>query len=186
MNDFSGRCALRLVARSMAIVALCALAACGGDGDASKGPGCWHGIANPLPPSGLHYARDTVVYELGRQVEPNAPTHGGGQVDSYVVDPPLPDGLSMDPVTGVVSGIPRVVAAPAVHAVTGNGPCGSTTTGLQIAVIAGALPPEKLTFENQDAIYTVGRPIPPNQPSVEGGVVTLYSATRRGLPRSAR
>ena len=103
------------------------------------------------------------------------PSHSGGVILRYAVHPALPDGLQIDPTTGIISGTPRAVAAPARYAVTGSNFAGSVTTGLLIAVSAKAEPPANLGFENQNAIYTIGQPIPPNHPSVEGGDVSRFT-----------
>ncbi|RZL94181.1 MAG: hypothetical protein EOP82_05795 [Variovorax sp.] len=147
------------------------MSACGGDDGGFFVPGA---VSIYQPPAGLHYERNAVVYELDRQIEPNAPSNDG-QIIRYVVDPALPDGLQIDPVTGVISGTPRVLADPALYRVTGNNFGGSVTTGLLIAVKVRAEPPANLRFENQNAVYTVGRPIPLNVPSVEGGAVSSFT-----------
>ncbi|MDM0053507.1 kelch repeat-containing protein [Variovorax sp. J22R115] len=170
MKTTSWSGALRLLAWSLSILALLCMGACGGgDGGGGFFP------VTILPPAGLHYERNAVVYVVGSPIKPNAPSHSGGVILRYAVDPALPDGLQIDPRTGIISGTPRVVAAPAFYAVTGSNFAGSVTTGLLIAVKARAEPPANLGFENQDAIYTIGQPIPPNHPSVEGGDVSSFT-----------
>lgn len=74
---------------------LCVLAACGGDHDGET----------VEAPKNLNYAQPsaqlvgTSIGELKPQVE--------GTVDSYAVDPALPDGLAIDPKSGIISGIPQ-------------------------------------------------------------------------------
>ncbi|MDM0002628.1 kelch repeat-containing protein [Variovorax sp. J22P240] len=154
----------------MSILVTFSVSSCGGGG----GGGGFFPVTI-LPPAGLHYERNAVVYVVGSPIKPNAPSHSGGVILRYAVDPALPDGLQIDPRTGIISGTPRVVAAPALYAVTGSNFAGSVTTGLLIAVKARAEPPANLSFENQNAIYTIGQPIPPNHPSVEGGDVSSFT-----------
>ncbi|SEB26041.1 kelch repeat-containing protein [Variovorax sp. YR216] len=167
--------AMRLLAWALSMLALLCVNACGGGGGGFPIPG------TTSPPAGLHYERNAVVYTLGRQITPNVPSSSGGQILRYVVRPALPDGLQIDTTTGVISGTPKVVAAPTRYAVTGINFVGSVTTGVLIEVRAKAAPPVNLSFENQDAVYITGQPIPPNHPSVDGGDVGSF-AVQPALP----
>lgn len=182
MKTTSWQDTLRLLAWGLiGLLTLVCLNACGGGGGSGFDP--WgNGLNSPLlPPAGLHFERDAVVYPVGHPIEPNVPGNSGGRIVRYSVAPALPDGLRIDPVTGIISGTPQVLATLAVYTVTGTNLAGSVTTGVQISVTASTLPPTNLSFENYDAVYTVGQPIPPNVPTLEGGDASGF-AVQPALP----
>ncbi|MDM0032830.1 kelch repeat-containing protein [Variovorax sp. J22P271] len=160
---------LRLLAWGLVGLALLGLQACGGGGSSFFFPGV------ATPPAGLHYERNAVVYALGQEIHPNAPSSSGGRIVRYVVRPALPDGLQIDQASGVISGAPRVSAAPTLYTVTGSNFAGVVTAGLLIAVLPRTQSPANLRYDNQNAIYTIGVPIPPNHPSVDGGDVSRFT-----------
>ena len=86
------------------------------------------------PPLRLVYASDPVVYARGVAIPPNTPYGTGGLITSYRVSPALPQGLSLDPATGVISGTPTRVAAAASYEVTASNSLGSTSVTLGITV----------------------------------------------------
>ncbi len=89
---------------------------------------------NDVPPSDLTYDPNPAVYVRGVAITPNTPSIGGGPVVSFSVSPVLPDGLSLDPATGVISGTPTAVTAQANYVVTATNSGGSTTANLSITV----------------------------------------------------
>jgi hypothetical protein len=89
---------------------------------------------NDLPPTGLTYASLTNTYTVGTAIASNAPSHGGGVVVLYSVNPALPAGLDLNAISGVISGLPSVPAAAAVYTITAANSGGSTTFGLSITV----------------------------------------------------
>ena len=131
--------------------------------------------AAELPPSGLTYSASPVTYTVGNSIAPNTPSSTGGAVTSYGVSPALPNGLSFNTTTGVVSGLPTAAAAKTTYTVTASNGAGSTTAGLTITVDAAVTPPKALQYSLNPANYTVGVQITPNIPSSAGGAVTSYS-----------
>jgi DNA-binding beta-propeller fold protein YncE len=80
----------------------------------------------------LRYAPSTVVYTVGQAIAPLQVSNG--VTGSYSVDPPLPDGLSMDSDSGTISGTPSSAAPTATYAVTASTPSGDATGALSITV----------------------------------------------------
>jgi hypothetical protein len=89
---------------------------------------------NDVAPSALTYTADAVTYTVGTPIEPNAPSSQGGAVTSYSVSPALPDGLSLDPSTGIITGTPTTATAMGYYTVTATNTGGSTSTDLTITV----------------------------------------------------
>lgn len=92
---------------------------------------------NDIEPSALTYAQNSAIYTKGQTIAPNTPTNSGGTVVSYAVLPPLPAGLLLNTITGVISGTPSVAGPTATtHTVTATNTGGSTTADLGITVIS--------------------------------------------------
>ena len=89
---------------------------------------------NDLPPTGLSYASPSSTYTVGTAIADNVPSHGGGQVAAYSVNPALPAGLDLNASTGVISGTPTVPAAMATYTVTASNGAGFATSGVSITV----------------------------------------------------
>jgi alpha-tubulin suppressor-like RCC1 family protein len=91
--------------------------------------------AVPLPPKPdyLVYAATVVSASVGVVLTPDVPTWSG-IASSFSFTPALPDGLTLDPATGVLSGTPTVASPATSYAVTATGPTGSTTGLLTIIV----------------------------------------------------
>jgi alpha-tubulin suppressor-like RCC1 family protein len=129
------------------------------------------------PPSGLTYSTNPAVYALGTPIAANTPSSSGGAVTSYSVSPALPAGLSLNVLTGIISGTPTAVTPAAICTVTASNSAGSVTVSLSITVNAAAVPPAGLTYSTNPAVYTVGTPISANTPTSSGGAVTSYSVS---------
>src|SRR3954447_18956281 len=124
-----------------ALLAAAALAAFvqAGCGGAFKPP-----QSSVAAPAGLAYDANPAVYHLGTAVAANAPHSTGGAVAKYTVSPALPPGLVLDAATGVVSGTPSAIAAPASYTVTATNDGGSTTCSLSLTVTDA--PPARLVY----------------------------------------
>ncbi len=128
---------------------------------------------NDVPPSALVYAFNPVSYTRGTAVPENAPSSEGGPVTSYSVAPPLPAGLTLDALSGVLSGTPAELDSPRTYLVTARNSGGATTAVLELAV--NDVPPTALAYSTNPATYTKGVAIAANSPSYDGGDVTAFS-----------
>ena len=117
------------------VLALVVLVGCGFprparvDGDAPPGDGS-AGDA----PSQLSYPANPAYFKKNAQATADVPTVGGGAVATWSIAPALPDGLTLDPTTGAISGTPTVGAPLATYTVTAANANGMTTADLKIRV----------------------------------------------------
>lgn len=128
-----------------------------------------------VAPAGLTYSTQDAAYTTGTAIADNTPSSSGGAVESYSVSPELPDGLSIDPVSGVISGVPITITAEALYTVTATNSGGSTTVDLLIAV--NDVAPADLAYSSNPVVYGRGFAISPNTPSSTGGAVVAYSVS---------
>jgi len=91
---------------------------------------------NDAAPSALVYSANPAIYTTGIAIAGNTPASNGGAVVSYSVNPPLPNGLSLNATSGAITGTPMTPAAMATYAVTGSNTGGSTTASLAITVLS--------------------------------------------------
>jgi|GEM_PF-515708 len=137
---------------------------------------------NAVAPTGLSYTSPN-VYTVGTAIANLMPTVNGN-VDSYTVFPALPDGLSLDAVTGIISGTPATVTAAANYTVTATSSGGNASFAINITV--NEAPPTGLSY-NSPNIYTVGTAIADLTPTVNGNVdsYTVFPALPDGLSLDA-
>ncbi len=88
-------------------------------------------------PLTLNYTTNPAVYCSGGDITPNTPIVTGGSPTYYSVSPALPAGLSIDNITGIISGRPNTPTAINTYIVTATNGCGSTTKGLSITISLG-------------------------------------------------
>ena len=137
--------------------------------------GCGHGGSNAPASITLNYSAPSAVYTKGVAATVNYPMLRNGSVTAYTVSPTLPAGLALDPSTGMIAGIPTVVAAQASYTVTAWYAGGSATAILSITV--NDQPPSALSYSASTATYTAGLPIAANTPTNSGGTVVSYSVS---------
>ncbi|MGO8971765.1 MAG: beta strand repeat-containing protein, partial [Myxococcaceae bacterium] len=130
---------------------------------------------NDLAPTHLVYTSNSEVYSVGTAIAMNVPSNSGGTVGSYSVSPALPAGLTLNSITGIISGKPTAVAAMANYTVTATNSVGSATA--TVAITVNDVPPTHLTYSATPVVYTVGAAIANNTPTSSGGAVVSYSVT---------
>ncbi|OYU80355.1 MAG: hypothetical protein CFE23_09830 [Flavobacterium sp. BFFFF1] len=117
-----------------------------------------------VAPSALQYNNNN-SFTVNTEITPLHPTVTGSVI-SYTISPALPDGLSIDNETGIISGTPASESPATTYTVTASNAFGNTTTTLSITVnpmpVAAlihywnfnALPTGTLTTVNSDVSLT--------------------------------
>jgi hypothetical protein len=123
------------------------------------------------PPSGLSYLSPQ-TFTAGTAIAPLSPTVTG-IVTYYASQPALPAGLSINPVSGQITGTPAAATAAANYLIMAGNGTGSTTFSLTITVRIAA--PSALSYKSPETYY-VGTAITPLLPSVTGTVAS-YGAS---------
>ncbi len=147
-------------------------------------------VTPTLPPSGLTYATNPAVYTVGTAIAVNAPSSSGGAVASYAVSPALPAGLSLNQLSGVISGTPMAVTATTTYTVTATNSGGSTTAGLSITV---NLPVPALAQRRAFGAMAPGRGLSPassftirlQNPVLAGNCLVLFMDYSSGITVSS-
>ena len=125
-----------------------------------------------IAPSNLQYDLNPAVYDKNKEIIPNAPKNSGGAPTNFSVTPALPEGLTLDAVTGILSGSARDTSPAQNYTVSAFNASGKTSTSLSIAVQEMA--PRGLSYLNSSATYHVGSTIAVNTPSSNGGPIQSY------------
>ena len=75
---------------------------------------------NDVVPSSIDYSNSPFTLTKDSAFSSGTPTSNGGAVTSWSVSPTLPDGLSIDPSTGAISGTPTDITPSGTYTVTGG------------------------------------------------------------------
>ena len=126
---------------------------------------------NDLAPTALTYSTGTVTATKGTTITTVAPTVTGAGI-TFSVSPALPVGLSINPTTGIISGVPTVTLIPAVvFTVTATNSGGKTTFPVTLGV--NDVAPAALTYSTGTATATLGTPFTSVAPTVTGSGITF-------------
>lgn len=85
-------------------------------------------------PSNLNYTNNTATYCQNTPITPNVPTFTGNAATSFAVSPALPSGLTLNTITGVITGVPMTSQVATNYVVTVTNACGSTSRTVNISV----------------------------------------------------
>jgi Putative Ig domain len=149
--------------RSASILAAAFLVACGGGGGDSSG-----GTSIPAPSSLQYPTASPLVIQQAVSITPTIT----GQVTSYSVNPALPAGLSLNTMTGVISGTPTAITPQATYTITATNSSGSTTATLSL--IINDIPPT-VVYPSPYFSYTANVAGQSLTPVVGGGAIVGWS-----------
>jgi hypothetical protein len=126
-------------------------------------------IVDPAP-TAIAYTTPN-VYTVGTSITTLFPTFTG-IVDKFTVSPSLPSGLTLDSITGEISGTPSAAKAQTTYVVTASNTGGSISCNVVITVNDQGIASLQYPTPN---ILAKGVSCDTIRPSVSGGAVTLYT-----------
>jgi N-acetylneuraminic acid mutarotase len=89
-----------------------------------------------VAPASVSYATPDALYVTSEPIVPNTPQVTGGVASAFSVSPALPPGLSLNRLTGAITGTPTVLQRQATYTVTASNSVGSAQTQIRIIVTA--------------------------------------------------
>ncbi len=124
-------------------------------------------------PSLITYLEEDLFLTLGEQMNDMSPSHNGGDVLSWEVDPALPSGLNISYVTGRIYGTPDALYERSAHFVYANNSGGYAAIILQITV--NDKPVESIDYGSQDFDLVFGVSTLNVTPTTSGGTAVSWS-----------
>lgn len=88
----------------------------------------------PAGPCDLVYQESDKVVAPNAEMDPILPTVGCGEVEEWIIDPALPDGVTLNPATGIISGTPVIETSRIVYTVTAQNEHGSDSTEIALRI----------------------------------------------------
>ena len=134
---------------------------------------------NDILPSSVEYAGSPFSLTKDSAFSSGTPTYNGGAVLSWSVSPSLPDGLSLNPSTGVISGVPTTITSNGTYTITATNTGGSDT--VNIAIEVNDIIPSSIAYSPNAFVLTKGTPMNSVSPTASGGAVISWSISP-GLP----
>ena len=122
------------------------------------------------PPSGLSYPSPQ-IYVVAQPIAPLIPAVTGS-ASTWTVTPALPQGLSLNPTTGAITGTPAKSSAVGAYTITAANQGGSVSTTLTLTVNDTK---PAVAYPSTVFGYTTEIPITPITPTSTGGAVTTWS-----------
>ena len=103
------------------------------------------------------------------------PTTSGAVVASYAISPALPQGLSFNTTTGVISGTPEVNSTARTYTVTGTAVSGCSSAATFTLEVFSAVAPSAMSYAQASQTVRQGTAITAMAPSASGGAIVSYA-----------
>jgi hypothetical protein len=130
-----------------------------------------------LIPATLSYDVNERVFTVGQSITPLIPRSTGGLISHYEATTPLPLGLNLNSVSGVISGTPTLDTPKSTYTITAKNNSGQVTRELILTVQDQESPPTSISYNCTVCNISVGQAITPLAPNANGGQVNRYTVS---------
>ena len=120
-----------------------------------------------LKPEALDYGEDSVTLSVGDRMQDLTPSFLGDAPSLWIVNPPLPEGISIDPQSGVISGSATAETIARTHTIISSNPAGSSSHRIQFSILPLAV--QSIDYLSDTMHCTLGEECRLTPPSIAGG-----------------
>jgi len=120
-----------------------------------------------IMPSSLSYGVEEITAISGVEIQPLTPSFNGDGPQNWLVTPSLPDGLSLNRQTGVISGTPKSQTIVAEYTIIASNAAGHSTSIIEIVVVAPG--PYSVQYQVETLSCEIGEYCELYAPLVRGG-----------------
>jgi hypothetical protein len=136
-------------------------------------------VVTTVDPVIVGYTLEDATYIAGDAIATNSPTVANGTITGVTIDPALPAGLTINSVTGGISGTPTTATRDATYTVTATFDTAATDDhALQIEVIE----PKLASYSPSSSTSVAGQSITPMSPVLVGGTPPVSYSIAPALP----
>ena len=108
-------------------------------------------------PANLNYLKNSMEFVVHTEVSSGVPSFDNLVTEFFMQDStPLPEGLTLNPTTGEITGVPKKEAEQNTYVVRAKNPAGETLVEVTISIRLGRCPPEgvfETTLVGETAVY---------------------------------
>ena len=128
-------------------------------------------------PEQLSYGISSISLNVGEDMQALTPSFVGDGPDTWVVNPPFPQGISFDRESGVISGSPSEATIEIRHTIVASNAVGSTSTWIDLEVTIEG--PKSITYAESILDCELGHQCQLAPPSISGGEPDYWSVDPR-------
>ena len=128
-------------------------------------------------PEQLSYGISSISLNVGEEMQALTPSFVGDGPDTWVINPPFPQGISFDRESGVISGSPSEATIEIRHTIVASNAVGSTSTWIDLEVTIEG--PKSITYAESILDCELGHQCQLAPPSISGGEPDYWSVDPR-------